>query len=86
MLSSDESDGDGDGYVECTISSAGWLGGISKLGGDCDDADATLNPTTLWYADEDGDAYGTSETRLTQCETPAGYVRTSGDCDDTRLA
>ena len=47
--------------------------------------DATLNPTTLWYADEDGDAYGTSETRLTQCETPAGYVRTSGDCDDTRI-
>ena len=85
VLSSDESDGDGDGYVECTISSAGWLGGISKLGGDCDDADATLNPTTLWYADEDGDAYGTSETRLTQCETPAGYVRTSGDCDDTRI-
>ena len=85
VLSSDESDGDGDGYVECTISSAGWLGGVSKLGGDCDDADATLNPTTLWYADEDGDAYGTSETRLTQCETPAGYVRTSGDCDDTRI-
>ena len=27
VLSSDESDGDGDGYVECTISSAGWLGG-----------------------------------------------------------
>ena len=32
----------------------------SKLGGDCDDADATLNPTTLWYQDEDGDTFGTA--------------------------
>ena len=50
---------------------------------DCDDADSTINPTTIWYADTDGDGFGDPDTTLTQCLQPSGYVRDSSDCDDT---
>ena len=65
-LGADEVDSDGDGYVACSLAESGWAGSESKLGGDCDDGNAEINPTTLWYADEDGDAYGTNDTRLTR--------------------
>ena len=41
---SDETDNDGDGYVECSIDAGGWDGSVSKLGGDCEDSNAGLNP------------------------------------------
>ncbi|MBI5507907.1 MAG: putative metal-binding motif-containing protein [Deltaproteobacteria bacterium] len=54
---------------------------------DCDDANAAVNPATLWYQDADGDGYANG-TAVTQCAPPLGYalatalVNTSGDCDD----
>ena len=41
-LPTDESDDDGDGYVECTIHSGGWDGSSASItgGDDCDDADS----------------------------------------------
>jgi hypothetical protein len=33
--------------------------GYADNADDCDDSDATLNPSTPWYTDEDGDGYGT---------------------------
>ena len=44
-LSTDESDDDGDGYVECTLSSGHWMGSANIIGGDdCDDGDGTVYP------------------------------------------
>ena len=78
-------DTDNDGYVPCTPTGDGWFGAVSKLGGDCNDANTELNPETIWYRDDDGDTFGVSSNRLVQCLAPAGYVLESGDCDDARL-
>ena len=43
-LPSNETDDDGDGYVECTVDANGWDGAPTKLGGDCDDGAAGINP------------------------------------------
>lgn len=70
-------DNDGDGYTE--------------LQGDCDDADTTLLPTTLWRNDADGDGYSPGGT-LTQCLRPTGYTLpenltgTEPDCNDQNAA
>lgn len=84
-IPADELDTDNDGYVPCTPTGGGWFGAVSKLGGDCNDANAELNPETSWYRDDDGDTFGVSSNRLVQCLAPAGYVLESGDCDDARL-
>ncbi|MEE2751940.1 MAG: MopE-related protein [Myxococcota bacterium] len=42
-IPSNEVDDDGDGYVECTLN-GGWDGAGNKLGDDCLDTDATVNP------------------------------------------
>jgi hypothetical protein len=39
-----ETDDDGDGYVDCTIDIGGWDGSSILGGDDCDDADATVSP------------------------------------------
>ena len=52
---------------------------------DCNDADATLNPNTVWYRDVDGDGYGASTPTLAQCTQPAGYVRNASDYNDTTV-
>ena len=54
-LPSDETDDDGDGYVECKLIQR--LGrNYSVIGGeDCDDASMLYNAETLWYQDLDGD-------------------------------
>jgi len=57
---------------------------------DCNDADATLNPNTVWYRDLDGDGVGNAgDGTLVQCAAPAGYARTAGDAcpaDPNKLA
>uniref|UniRef100_UPI001F377734 DUF6443 domain-containing protein n=1 Tax=Flavobacterium ustbae TaxID=2488790 RepID=UPI001F377734 len=49
---------------------------------DCNDADAAINPNTVWYRDQDGDTFGTPATKLVQCTQPAGYVLNSSDYND----
>ena len=56
--------------------------GAVATGGDCDDADATLNPATEWYQDADSDSFGDAAVTQVQCEQPAGYVRDATDCND----
>ena len=53
--------------------------------GVADDADASVDSTTmaLWYADGDGDSYGDPATTLAACDLPAGYLADDTDCDDT---
>jgi len=84
-LLSDEIDDDGDGYVECSIDSSGWDGGIGIQGGDdCDDADAQAHPYAAplesnaeeCMMDLDGDGFGT--------DTPSNPLAVAGsDCDDS---
>ena len=49
---------------------------------DCNDADAAINPNTVWYMDMDGDLQGDLMATFTGCTPPTGYVLNSGDCDD----
>lgn len=84
VLSVNEIDDDGDGYVECTIDANGWDGVASVIGGgDCVDTDADTyvgagylesNPN-LCMTDADGDGYGT--------ETPIVGVVAGTDCLDS---
>ena len=65
-----DDDLDGDGFVNAN---------------DCNDSDAAINPTTVWYLDADGDNYAIST--KTQCINPGvGYTATVlplSDCNDS---
>ena len=77
-----DADGDSYGNLASTTQACSLPSGYVSNSTDCNDADATLNPTTLWYADADSDSYG-GNASVASCVQPAGYVRTSTDCDDT---
>ena len=76
-------DADGDGFgssaggaTSSCVPISGWV--TNNL--DCNDADPTINPNTIWYRDEDTDGIGHAPAgTLTQCLQPAGYARTGGD-------
>ena len=81
-----ETDDDGDGYVECSIHSSGWVGDSSVVdGGDCDDTNAFTAPyiaylegnASFCMTDEDGDGYGALDALI-------GSIGT--DCDDSDAA
>jgi hypothetical protein len=51
---------------------------------DCKDDDASINPTTVWYADIDGDGFGDINTSETGCSsTLTNATQDYTDCDDT---
>ncbi|MBA3285833.1 MAG: T9SS type A sorting domain-containing protein, partial [Nitrosopumilus sp.] len=57
---------------------------------DCDDNNAAINPTTVWYLDADNDGYYTGS-GVTSCASPGtGYKYTGltggGDCNDANAA
>lgn len=55
------------------------------VGGDCNDADASVQPTE-WYADADGDGYGDPDQSVFSCEQPAEHVDNASDCNDADAA
>ena len=77
-----DSDGDGFGDSETTLSQCDQPEGYVLDNTDCNDTDETINPNTTWYADTDDDGFGDVNVTLTQCEQPAGYVLDNTDCDD----
>ena len=56
-LPADETDGDGDGYIECSPVDD-WQGAAISGGGDCDDTNASVSPVSVWYQDSDSDGFG----------------------------
>lgn len=56
---------------------------------DCDDEDATVSKSQLYYVDSDGDSFGDKNDNGTSfCEgsDPAGYSANNLDCDDSNFA
>ncbi len=74
---SDETDEDGDAYVDCDT----WAGSDELTAGDCDDDDDTVYPgaarleSGLCTRDDDGDGYGDLSV--------SGDVDAGTDCDDS---
>ncbi|MFM7667323.1 MAG: MopE-related protein [Bacteroidota bacterium] len=77
-----DNDGDSFGNTNSVIQSCTAPTGYVTNDLDCDDANALINPNTIWYADNDGDGYGNLNLLLTQCSQPQGYVSNSTDCND----
>ena len=91
----DETDDDGDGFVECTGEDCDdsrddvYLGadeycntGVDE---DCDgsvDEDDDAVDVSTWYADSDGDGDGDGGAITLACNQPSGHVGNSDDCDD----
>jgi hypothetical protein len=82
-----DNDGFGDAADSVEICAGSPPTGYVKDNTDCNDADSTINPSSVWFEDKDADGYSTGNT-LTQCEQPLGYVLQAGlvsaaiDCND----
>lgn len=83
-------DSDGDGFGNANDSTLACSStppsGYVADNTDCNDTNATVNPTTVWVLDSDTDGYYTG-TPIVQCTSPgAGYVvkttQQPGDCND----
>ena len=86
-LPTNESDDDGDGYVECSIDSNGWDGDSGVIGGDdCDDADTAVYVPQTWYVDSDSDGYGDPDNLQSACNQPSGSILLAGDCNDSNAS
>jgi hypothetical protein len=81
-------DADGDGFGDLANDSLSCSAPIGYVANstDCNDTDASVNPTTVWYQDLDNDQLGNSAVSQVACLQPAGYVLANGDCDDNNAA
>ena len=75
-------DNDGDGFgtgapVACGVAN----------NSDCNDADASVHSTQIYFADNDGDGFGDANNSISVCSStpPTGYVTDNTDCDDSKL-
>lgn len=72
-------------YFADTAGNFSWLGSASAAA-DCDDTNAAITGTTLYYPDADGDTFGSSTASGTaRCGAVAGEVANNTDCDDTNV-
>ena len=80
-LATDESDVDGDDYVECAVDSGGWDGTAVTGYEDCDDSDDTVYPTASELCDgQDNDCDGSLDTTEND-DDGDGYVECAVDGD-----
>ncbi len=97
-IGSDEVDSDGDSYVVCTLDSGGWDGSGTVIGGDdCDDGEATVQPTRPTTTGTAGSSASKTAAAGTEARSPAsrtamtptrtaGPARTSTATDTTTTA
>ncbi len=85
-------DADNDGYYTgspvSSVSSpgAGYRSSGLLGGNDCDDNNAAIYATVIYYVDADGDGYGSSTTSaLCSLTPPAGYSTNNTDCNDNNI-
>lgn len=81
-------DGDKDGLGDdgSTVASCMQPPGTAAVGGDCDDADATVGGGEAWFADADLDGFGDAGDVVIACDAPAGFVGDATDCEDADRA
>jgi hypothetical protein len=77
-----DADGDSFGNLNSTIQACSAPAGYVSNSSDCDDANASVNPNTIWYEDIDGDGFGDASSTSIGCVLPLGYVLNSTDCND----
>ena len=67
-------------YYSDSAGNPNWLGSASATA-DCNDANAAISGTTLYYADGDGDTFGAG-TGTARCAPVGTEVTNNTDCDD----
>ncbi len=77
-----DADSDNFGDATSTISACQIPFGYVTDNTDCNDADASINPLTVWFEDADNDQHGNNSVSIIACLQPNGYVLSSDDCDD----
>jgi hypothetical protein len=75
-------DGDSFGDPNSSVQACSQPTGYVANNSDCNDANASINPNTIWYSDIDGDGYGNLNATSIGCTFPMNYVLNSTDCDD----
>jgi Secretion system C-terminal sorting domain/Putative metal-binding motif len=78
-----DADGDSYGDPSATTSACSLPVGYVLDNQDCDDANALINPNTVWFQDLDGDNFGDVFSQSIGCIAPTGYVASNADCDDS---
>ena len=75
-------DVDGDGFGAGTAVACGVANDT-----DCNDNDATVHASLIYYRDADGDGFGDPNVIASVCSStpPTGYVSDNSDCDDAKL-
>lgn len=81
-----DADGDGFGDPASDTLVCNAPSGYVANNTDCNDANALINPNTVWYQDLDNDQVGNTSESQVSCLQPAGYVLANGDCDDNNAA
>lgn len=81
-----DADGDGFGNPASDTLVCNAPSGYVANNTDCNDANALINPNTVWYQDLDNDQVGNTSESQVSCLQPAGYVLANGDCDDNNAA
>lgn len=77
-----DTDGDGFGDPNSSVSACSQPTGYVTDNTDCNDKNSSINPNTIWYADADGDGFGNVNSTQSSCNQPSGYVSNSTDCND----
>ena len=78
-----DSDSDGFGNPNNSITSCTTPNNTVLDNTDCDDTNASYFPGQTWYSDNDGDGFGDASSSLVSCLPPSNGTLDTNDCDDS---